>query len=281
VGLIPGAGIVPISSRQDTAGPMARTVADATLLLSALTGRDYGGGLGNRNGLKGVRLGVVRDLFTPGELLGRRLDETLATLTRLGAVLVDPVMIPNASKIEGPELDALLWEFKSGLNDYLGSRGAAVKSLKDVIDFNERNKDRELIHFGQELMIQAEAKGPLSSRAYTSLVSRLSRMSKGEGIDRVLEDKKLDALVVPTGGLAWVTNYATGDSVSGSDSAPAAVAGYPHITVPAGEVSGLPVGLSFFGSPRTEIRLIRYAFAFEQETQGRKAPEFKPSVKVI
>jgi amidase len=278
VGLIPGTGIVPISSRQDTAGPMARTVADATLLLSVLTGRDYGGGLGNRNGLKGVRLGVVRDLFAPGELLGQRIDEALAPLKSLGATLIDPVTIPNASKLEGPELDALQWEFKNDLNNYLQERGAAVKSLKDVIDFNDRNRDRELKYFGQELMIQAEAKGPLTSRAYTTLASRLSRMAKGEGIDRILADKQLDALVAPTGGIAWATNYA-GDSFSGSASTPAAVAGYPHLTVPAGEVSGLPVGLSFFGSPRTELRLIRYAFAFERETQARKPPAYRPTIR--
>lgn len=277
VGLIPAAGIIPISSRQDTAGPMARSVADAALLLSVLTGRDYGAGLGNRDALKGVRLGVVRDLFAPGELLGQQLDETLGVLKKLGAVLVDPVTIPNASKLEEPELEALLWEFKSGLNGYLQARGAAVKSLKDVIDFNERNKDRELVYFGQELMLQAQEKGPITSRAYTSLASKLSRMSKTEGIDRVLEDKKLDALVAPTGGLAWMTSYSTGDRETGSASTPAAVAGYPHITVPAGEVSGLPVGLSFFGPPRTELRLIRYAYTFEQSTQARSSPEFKAS----
>ncbi len=281
VGLIPGTGIVPISSRQDTAGPMARTVADAALLLSVLTGRDYAGGLVNRNGLKGVRLGVVRDLFTPGELLGQHMDEALAVLKNLGAVLVDPVTIPNASKLAGPELDALLWEFRNDLNNYLQQRGAAVKSLKEVIDFNDRNRDRELNHFGQELMIQADAKGPLTSRAYTTLASKLSRMSKGEGIDRILADKQLDALVAPTGGVAWVTNYSNGDNFSGSASTPAAVAGYPHITVPAGEVSGLPIGLSFFGSPRTELRLIRFAFAFERETQARKAPAYKPTIAKI
>ena len=278
VGLIPGTGIVPISSRQDTAGPMARTVADATLLLSVLTGRDYGGGLGNRNGLKGVRLGVVRDLFSTGELLGQRMDESLAVLKSLGAVLIDPVTIPNASKLEAPEFDALLWEFKNGLNAYLETRGAAVKSLRDVIDFNERNRDRELNHFGQETMIQAEAKGLLTSRAYTTLESKLSRMAKGDGIDRILQDKQLDALVAPTGGIAWTTNYGSGDSFTGSASTPAAVAGYPHITVPLGEVSGLPVGLSFFGSPRTELRLIRFAFAFERETQARKPPAYKTSI---
>jgi amidase len=247
-------------------------------LLSVLTGRDYGGGLGNRNGLKGARLGIVRDLFGPGELLGRHMDEALVVLKTLGAVLVDPVTIPNASGLIGPEFDALQWEFKNDLNNYLQHRGAAVKSLKDVIDFNDRNRDRELNHFGQELMIQADAKGPLSSRAYTTLVSKLSRMAKGEGIDRVLTDKQLDALVAPTGGIAWVTNYASGDNMTGSASTPAAVAGYPHITVPAGEVSGLPVGLSFFGSPRTELRLIRYAYAFERETQARKPPQYKASL---
>jgi amidase len=280
VGLIPGAGIIPISSRQDTAGPMARTVAEAALLLSALTGRDYGGGLGNRNGLRGVRLGVVRELFAPGEQVGKLIDDALATLKHLGAVLDDPVTIPNASKLGEPELDALLWEFKNGLNDYLRLRGASVKSLQEVVDFNEHNRDRELIHFGQELMTRAQAKGATTEHAYTSLASKLARLSKSDGLDRVLVDKQLDALVAPTGGLAWTIDYATGDRETGSASAPAAVAGYPHITVPAGHVSGLPVGLSFFGSPRTEVRLIRYAFTFEQETRARKPPEFRASVKV-
>jgi amidase len=269
VGLIPGTGIIPISHRQDTAGPMARSVADATLLLSVLTSRSYGSALDARDGLKGARLGVVRDLFAAGTEVGKQMDQALAVLKSLGAVLIDPVTIPNASKLGEPELEGLLWDFKNDLDAYLAARGGQIKSLQDVIAFNDKNRDRELVHFGQELMIQAQAKGKSGTRAYDSLTAKLSRLSKGDGIDRVMSDHKLDALMSPTGGVAWPTNYATGDGDIGNASTPAAVAGYPHITVPAGEVLGLPVGLSFFGAPRTEARLIRYAYTFEQETKAR------------
>lgn len=278
VGLIPGAGIVPISHRQDTAGPMARTVADAALLLGALAGASYGRAL-DPNGLKGARLGVARQLFGSDDKVNQLLESALDTLKRLGAEFIDPVTMPLYGKLGDLELEALLWDFKADLNAYLSARGAAVKSMKDVIEFNERNREREMPFFGQDLMISAEAKGPLTDRKYTGLVSRLSEMARQDGIDRVMTGKKLDALVAPTGGVAWLVNYKEGDLFTGSASRPAAVAGYPHVTVPAGFVDGLPVGLSFFGSPRTETKLIRYAFAFEQAAHARRPPQFLPSSK--
>jgi amidase len=279
VGLVPGAGIIPISHRQDTAGPMGRTVADAAVLLSVLTQRSFGSGLETPGGLKGARIGVVRELFPVGVELGRVMDESLDVLKRLGATLVDPVKIPNSSKLGGMEIDALLWEFKNDLNAYFSVRGGPIKSLQDVIDFNTRNRNRELQHFGQEFLEQAQQKGPLDSRAYDSLTAKLARQSKTEGMDIALNDKKLDALVAPTGGIAWKTDYTLGDVESGSASTMPAIAGYPHLTVPMGFVSGLPVAISFFGAPRTEARLIRYAAAFERETNARKRPEYRPTVR--
>ena len=279
VGLIPGTGIVPISHRQDTAGPMTRTVADAAILLGVLAGATYGQAL-DPNGLKGARIGVARQVFGFNDAVDRIMASAIDTLKGLGAQIVDPAMIPSYSKLSEPENEALLWEFKNDLNEYLEARGAAVRSLKDVIEFNEKNRDREMPYFGQDLMIKAEAKGPLGSKAYRDVETRLNRMAKQEGIDATMIKLGLDALIAPTGGPAWPIDYVDGDHFTGGCSTPAAVAGYPHITVPAGHVDGLPVGLSFFGSPRTEVKLIKYAYAFEQATHARKAPRYLASVKV-
>jgi amidase len=278
VGLVPGAGIVPVSHRQDTAGPMARTVADAALLLGALAGASYGQAL-DPNGLRGARIGVARQVFGFNDEVDRILEEAVRIIKNLGAEIVDPANLPSYSKLNEPEDEALLYEFKSDLNAYLESRGAAVKSLKDVIEFNDRNHDREMPWFGQDQMIKAEAKGPVASRAYRDLVSKLNHLAKQEGIDAVMSKLALDALVAPTDGPAWPTDYIDGDHFLGGSSTPAAVAGYPHVTVPAGFVHGLPVGISFFGSPRTEVKLIKYAYAFEQETKIRRAPQYLPTVK--
>ncbi len=278
VGIVPGAGIIPISHRQDTAGPMTRTVADAAILLSVMSARGFGTAGDAAGGLKGARIGVVRELFPVGVELGKIMDRSLDVLKRLGATLIDPVKIPNSSKLGGMEIDALLWEFKNDLNAYLSARGGTIKSMADVIAFNNANRDRELKYFGQEFLLQAQEKGLLTSRAYDSLTSKLARMSKSEGLDLALKEKNLDALVAPTGGIAWKTDYATGDTGGESCSTMPAITGYPHITVPMGQVSGLPVALSFFGPPRTEARLIRYAAAFERETNARKRPDFKPTV---
>jgi amidase len=279
LGLIPSAGIVPISHRQDTAGPMARTVSDAALLFSVLAAGNYGAALGHRDALKGARLGVVRELFGAGTEVGAAMDQAVQTLKKLGAVVTDPAIIPNSAKVGELEEEALLWEFKNELDDYLKARGGPVKSLQEVIAFNEKNHDKELALFGQELFLQAEAKGPLTSRQYTSLVAKLSRMAKSEGIDRTFADHQLDALVAPTGGIAWKTDYSAGDGDTSNASRPAAIAGYPHITIPSGHIAGLPVGLSFFGPPRSDARLIRYAWAFEQETQARKPPEYLATIR--
>ena len=277
VGLIPGAGIVPVSHRQDTAGPMARTVADAAMLLGALAGATYGQAL-DPNGLKGARIGIARQIFGFNEHVDRLMESAIDTIKRLGAEIVDPAIIPTYSKLGEPENEALLYEFKSDLNAYLEARGGPMKSLSDVIHFNEKNRDRELPWFGQDQMLRAQEKGPLSSRAYRDLVTRLNRMAKQEGLDAVMIKMSLDALVAPTDGPAWPTDYVLGDHFTGGSSTPAAVAGYPHVTVPAGYVFALPVGISFFGSPRTEVKLIKYAFAFEQATKARHAPGFAPTV---
>ena len=288
VGLIPGAGIVPISHRQDTAGPMARTVADAALLLGALTNASYGQAL-DPNGLRGARIGVARQVFGFNDHVDRVIGEAIATLKQLGAEVIDPANIPTYTKLSEPENEALLWEFKADLNAYLEARAASsqgtspnlqVKSLKDIIDFNDRNHDREMPFFGQDQMVKAEAKGPLSDRKYRDLTARLNRLAKQDGIDAVMTKLALDALVAPTDGPAWPIDYIDGDHFSGGASTPAAVAGYPHVTVPAGYVFGLPVGLSFFGSSRSEVKLIKYAYAFEQATKHRKPPQFLPSVKL-
>ncbi len=279
VGLIPGNGIVPISHRQDTAGPMARTVSDAAILLGVLAGATYGQAL-DPNGLRGARIGIARQVFGFNEAVDRLMSSVIDTLKEAGANIVDPAMIPTFSKLSEPESEALQWEFKNDLNAYLEQRGGAVRSLKDVIDFNEKNAAREMPFFGQDLMIKSQAKGPLSSKAYRDVETRLNRLARQEGLDAAMNKLALDALVAPTDGPAWPTDYIDGDHFTGGSSGPAAVAGYPHITVPAGFIHGLPVGVSFFGSPRTEVKLIKLAYAFEQATHARRAPEFLPSVKL-
>jgi amidase len=278
IGLIPGAGIIPISHRQDTAGPMTRTVTDAALLLAALTGAGYGRAL-DPNGLKGARLGVARQLFGFNDHVDKMMIEVLDSLSKLGAELVDPVNIPTFSKLSDMENEAMSWEFKNDLNTYLAARGGAMLTLADLISFNEKNRAREMPYFNQDLFIKAEARGPLSSKAYRDLEQKLSHASKGDGIDKVMQDHKLDALVCPTDSPAWPIDYVLGDHQVATSSTPAAIAGYPHITVPAFQVFGLPVGLSFFGSPRTEVKLIRYAYAFEQATNARKPPQYLPTIK--
>jgi amidase len=279
VGLIPGAGIVPISHRQDTAGPMARTVTDAAILLGVLAGASYGRAL-DVNGLKGARIGVARQIFGFNARVDKLMESAIDTLKQLGALIVDPANIPTYSKLSEPENEALLYEFKADLNAYLEARGAPVKSLKEAIEFNEKNRDREMPYFEQELMIKAEAKGPVTSREYHDLVARLNKLAKQDGIDATMSKLALDAIIGPTDGPAWPIDYVDGDHFTGGASTPAAIAGYPHVTVPMGFVFGLPVGISFFGSPRTEVKLIKYAYAFEQATKARKAPGFLASVKI-
>jgi amidase len=297
VGLASRSGIVPIARSQDTPGPMARTVRDAALLLSALAGvdardpataasrdkveADYTRVL-DADGLKGARIGVLRGGFVGYSPPADRLyDAAVARLEQLGATVVDPVALPNAGKYDDSELEVLLYEFKTELNAYLATRrGLKVRKLADVIAFNEQNRDREMPFFGQDNFLAAEKKGSLTDRAYRSALERNLRLSRAEGIDRVLKNSRVDALVAPTAGPAWVTDLINGDHYLGSSSTPAAVAGYPSITVPAGAVAGLPVGISFFSTAWSEATLIKFAYAFEQATRHRRPPSFRASVSV-
>jgi amidase len=283
VGLIGAGGIVPISHSQDTAGPMARTVTDAAILLSALTGTDYTRSL-DPQGLRGARIGVAREKFFGfNDKVDRLMETALQEMKRHGAELVDPADIPTAGKFDDSELEVMLYEFKADLNAYLRALGpeVAVHSLADVISFNERHREKEMPYFGQDIMIKAQAKGPLTDKAYLDALEKDHRMARAEGIDAVMQQHHLDALVAPTAGPAWCTDLINGDHDSGGSSTPAAVAGYPNINVPAGFVLGLPVGISFFGAPNSEALLIKLAYAFEQATKFRRQPRFRPTVDLM
>jgi amidase len=291
VGLVSRSGIVPISHSQDTAGPMCRTVRDAAILLSVLAGADpadkatadasrkaatdYTKTLDAR-GLKGVRIGVARNYFGFDDAVEGVMNGALDVLKREGATLVDPAEIPNMDKLNEPELLVLLYELKANLNAYLARLGpkATVRSLKDIIDFNERNRRQEMPYFGQDLFAKAEAKGSLRSHEYLEALSKCRRLARTEGIDAVMDKSRLDALVAPTISPACLTDLVVGDRWRGESTTAAAVAGYPSITVPAGFVFGLPVGLLFFGRAWSEPTLLKLAYAFEQATKVRKPPRF-------
>ena len=291
VGLVSRSGIIPISHSQDTAGPMARTVSDAAILLGALTGidasdamtkpsggkflRDYTQSL-NNDGLRGARLGVARKYFGFNDRVDKLLNERIEDIKKLGAVIVDPADIPTSGKFDDSELEVLLYEFKADLNAYLGKLGSSsqVHSLKEVIEFNEKNRDREMPYFGQDLFIKAQAKGPLTEKKYLQALAKNHLLSRAQGIDFIMRKHRLDALIAPTGGPAWPTDWINGDHFTGGYSSASAVAGYPHITVPAGYIFGLPVGISFFGGAWSESKLIKYAYAFEQATRARQPPRF-------
>jgi amidase len=294
LGLVSRTGIIPIAHSQDTAGPMARSVADAAILLGVLAGADPAdaatgaarGGNHNDfaryldpNGLKGVRIGVARKFFAFSERVDKLMEDALQAMKHQGAELIDPADIPTFGKFDDSETEVLLFEFKADLNAYLTGLGpkAPVRSLKDLIEFNERNRASEMPYFGQDLFLKAQSKGPPTSQAYRKARARNHRLSRIEGIDAVLKKHRLDALVAPTGGPAWPTDLINGDHFTGGSSTPAAVAGYPNINVPAGFIFGLPVGISFFGAAWSEPRLIRIAYAYEQATRLRKPPQFLPT----
>jgi amidase len=291
VGLVSRAGIIPISHTQDTAGPMARTVAEAAILLGVIAGPDprdtatrAGAGKAHPDyakfldpdALKGARIGVARQYFGFNRDVDAMMDESLAAMRAQGAVLVDPVKVTPDRDFGEAELTVLLYEFKAGLDAYLGAlpEHAPVRSLADVIAFNDRNAAREMPYFGQELFAKAQAKGPLARKEYVNALASCRLLSRRRGIDGTMTGHRLDAIVGPTSRPAWVTDLVNGDHADGGTSSLPAVAGYPHITVPAGFVRGLPVGISFFGRAWSEAKLIGLAYAFEQATRVRRPPRF-------
>jgi len=295
VGLVSRSGIVPISHSQDTAGPMARTVRDVAILLGAMAGADpqdaatadsrgklpadYTRFL-DPAGLKGARLGVVRKYFGFNDAVDQLMDSLLGEMKRAGAEIVDPADIPTIGKFDDSELTVFCYELKADLAAYLARRGASVKSLRDVIEFNELNRGREMPYFGQDIFLKSEQKGPLSSKEYLDALALNHQLTRAEGIDFVMDKFKLDALVAPTGGPAWITDLINGDHVAGGSSSAAAVAGYPNINVTAGYLWGLPVGISFFGRAWSEPTLLKIAYSFEQLTKARQKPRFLPTIDI-
>jgi amidase len=297
LGLVSRSGIIPIAHSQDTAGPMTRTVRDAATLLGALTGVDPRDAATQTSsgkamtdytqfldpaGLRGARIGVARQFFGFSDHVDKLINAAIDEMKRLGAVIVDPADVPNGKNLDDSEFEVLLYEFKADLNQYLAGLGsrAPVHTLKEIIDFNERNREKEMPYFGQEIFLRAEAKGALTDKAYREALKKNLRLSRAEGIDAVMQKQKLDAIVAPTGGPSWPTDLVNGDHFSGSSSTPAAVAGYPNINVPAGYVFGLPVGISFFGRAYSEPTLIKLAYAFEQATRFRKPPQFLRGIEL-
>jgi amidase len=298
LGLVSRAGVIPIAHTQDTVGPLARTVADAALLLGALTGvdprdpatsesqgkfqTDYTAYL-DPDGLRGARIGVARAVyFGYHDETDAVVNRAIETMRGLGATIVDPADIATAKDMaSGPEeLEVLEYEFKADLDAYLASRGpgAPVRSLADVIAYNESNADRVMPWFGQDLLVASQAKGPLTDAAYRKALAAARRAARTRGLDAVLSKHRLDALVAPTAGPAFKIDLLNGDHFVGGSSTPSAMAGYPAVTVPAGSVRGLPVGVTFMGAAYAEPLLIRLAYAFEQATKARVAPRYPESV---
>jgi amidase len=311
LGLLSRAGIIPIAHSQDTAGPLARTVTDAAILLGAMVGADDDdpllpgypaaapGAAGphgapadytrtlRADGLAGVRLGVARRHGFSGSVAEPVIEEAIAALRHLGAEIVDPADLGSAGSLDDSEMTVLLHEFKADLDRYLAALpGLArqapppVRSLAELIQFNERHRQQEMPFFGQELLVMAEAKGPLTDPAYRRALERNHRLARREGIDATLAKHRLEAILAPTGGPAWLIDLANGDAPSGGSSTLPAVAGYPAVTVPAGEVLGLPIGISFIGAAWSEPTLLRLAFAFEQATRHRRPPRFRPTIEL-
>jgi amidase len=295
VGLVSRGGIIPISHSQDGAGPMCRTVRDAAILLGALTGVDLDDAATaasagksqtdyaqfcDPNGLKGARIGVARKYFGFSEAVDALMEQSLGVLKKQGATLIDPADIETLGKFDESELLVFMYELKADLNAYLArlGPGAPVHTLQEIIEFNERNRQKEMPYFGQDLFLKAQSKGPLTDKEYVDAVTKNHQLARTDGIDALMDKHHLDAIVSPTGGPAWLTDLVNGDHVAGGSSNAAAVAGYPNINVTAGFLSGLPVGISFFGRAWSEPTLIKLAYSFEQATKARQAPRFLPTI---
>src|SRR5215472_1333629 len=297
VGLVSRAGIIPISHSQDGAGPMCRTLRDASILLGALTGvdpddsytaeskgkshSDYTQFL-DPNGLKGARLGVARKFFGFSDAVDAVMAEAINVMKKQGATMVDPADVETLGKFDDTETLVLQYELKADIEKYLAKLGPAspMKNLHDLIEFNNQNAAKEMPYFGQDMFYKSQEKGPLTTREYIDGLEKNHRLARIEGIDAVMDKNQLDAMIAPTGGPAWVTDLVNGDHFGGGSSNAAAVAGYPNINVTAGWMFGLPVGISFFGCAWSEPKLLKIAYAFEQATTARKAPTFLPTAKL-
>jgi amidase len=297
VGLVSRAGIIPVSITQDSAGPMTRTVRDAAIVLSVIAGadeRDSATTAGSvrrttdyttfldPDGLRGARIGVARNLFGTSIVADRVIERALEAMEKAGAILVDPADIDTADAIWGFDSEVLSYELKASLNDYLKSLGpkSRVKSLRELIDFNIRNSDAEMSWFGQETFLYAESRGPLSSPDYVQQLAMVRELARTRGIDATIAKHKLDAIVAPTQSPAWLIDVMLGDNASLGAFVTAAAAGYPMLTVPAGDVAGLPVGMLFMGPAWSEGKLLKLGYGFEQTVRARRTPTFQPSISV-
>jgi amidase len=299
LGLLSRSGIIPIAHSQDTPGPITRTVADAAIILGAMTGIDGTDSATksrkrrsfvkvakflNLEGLKGVRVGVARNMAGSNPKIIKIFELCIEVMRQLGAVVIDPINVPNFDKFGAPELEVLHYEFKADLNKYLKNLADEVRvhSMEDVVSFNEKNEDRVMQYFGQEHMVAAQGKSSLRDKKYRDALKKNHRLARKEGIDAAIRKHKLDVIVVPSGGPAWMIDLVNGDAINWDmeSTSPAAVAGYPHITVPAGFVFGLPVGISFFAQAWRDADLIKYAYAFEQATQYRRQPRYLPTASL-
>ena len=297
VGLVSRAGIIPISASQDTAGPMCRTVRDVAMLLSVLTGEDPRDAATVRSkgktdadyttfldaqGLRGARVGIARQYFGFSDQVDALMHEAIDVMKGLGATFVDPADMDSSGKYDEAESLVLSYEFKDGVNAYLNEciPAVAARNLAGLIRFNETHRDREMPWFGQELFEKAEKRGSLTTPEYVEALKKCHQLSRQEGLDALLAKHKLDVVIAPTGGPVWPTDLLNGDHFTGGYSTASAVSGYPHITVPAGRVGGLPVGISFFAGAWSEGKLLRYAYAFEQATRHRVAPKYLSTVQL-
>jgi amidase len=294
IGLVSRTGIVPIAHSQDIAGPMGRTVADAAILLGAMVGvdaqdestkdneakiqTDYTKFL-DKDGLKGARIGVARNYFGFNPEVDKLMEQAIETMKKLGATIIDPTNLENIREIREPEYTVLCYEFKTDLNAYLAEfLEKGPRTLKELIEYNEKHKDKIMPYFGQEHFIRSEEKGALTDEEYLEALAKCKQITQDEGLDKIIKEHNLDALIAPSGSPSWPIDLLNGDHFTGGSSSAAAVSGYPNITIPLGYIHGLPIGISFFSSAFQEPTLIKLAYAFEQATKVRKPPEFKPTL---